>query len=67
MAKLIYKDDKGTEYMVIYHYDGGYYPATQYQPEERPELMIDDYYNLCDSKTIDDVPDEVYSFIEKNQ
>ena len=65
--QILYIDENKVEYVVIYHYNGRYYPATSEDPEEFPELVIDDFYKTSDNKSIEDVPQEVYDFVNKNQ
>ena len=40
-----------------------YCPGNYYEP---PELVIDEFYKLSDCKEIEDVPDEVYAFINEH-
>lgn len=65
--RIVYHDDDNVEYIVEYHFEGAYYPATLEDPEEFPELIIDDFYKTSDNKSIEDVPQEVYDFVIKNQ
>lgn len=65
--RILYHDDDNIEYMVEYHYEGRYIPATREDPEEFPDLVIDDFYKTSDNQSIEDVPEAVYSFIQNQQ
>jgi hypothetical protein len=43
---------------ITYHWEGSYYPATYEDPEEFPELVIDD--------PEDDTEEEAWKFISEN-
>jgi len=59
-----YNEEK---YGVKYHFEGSYWPGNYLEPPEFPELVIDEFYKLSDCKDIEDVPDEVYAYINEHR
>lgn len=61
MYQLIYKN-KGIDYSVKYYFESN----ISNKKYEKPEIIIDDFYNILNYQTIEDIPDEVYNYINNN-
>lgn len=61
----IWVDDNEESWLVSYHYEGNYYPATLEDPEEYPELQIDEIVSKTDGRDFGDPTEEIINYIDK--
>lgn len=59
-------DEDGQAWSVEYHYDGAYYPGTETDPPEYPELVIDAITSESTGADFGEPTDEIYNFINEN-
>lgn len=55
----VWTDDNEHEWLVSYHLDGRYYPATQTEPAEYPELVIESVVSNETQREWLDVPEDI--------